>query len=305
MKKLFIFEFATCLGDLPESIAVEGLAMFKSMLNFSKYYYLVSGVRHEFREIFPFDVKSFDECLKEADCALIVAPENDYLLYELTKKVEESGVENLGAESKAIEVTSDKYKLYLKLKKVVNLPKTSLRELEGKYVVKPRVSCGGEGIKLGGDVPDGYIAQEYVEGVPFSASFLAYDDTALLSLNEQILDGFEYRGAVVPFEVDREIRREVEEIGCAVADKIKGLKGYFGVDLVLGEEVYLIEVNARLTTPSILFEFSYGKSLADMFEEFRKKGRVEVKSRGKYRLYKGSGSGYVTYKNYAIKVERV
>lgn len=87
MKKLFIFEFATCLGELPDSIAVEGLAMFKSMLNFSKYYSLVSGVKKEFQSVFPFPSKSFEDCLKEADAALIVAPENDFILYELTKRL--------------------------------------------------------------------------------------------------------------------------------------------------------------------------------------------------------------------------
>ncbi len=305
MKKLFIFEFATCLGDLPDSIAVEGLAMFKSMLNFSKYYSLVSGVKREFQSVFRFPQKSFEDCLKEADVALIVAPENDFTLYELTKKVEEFGVENLGAESEAVKITSDKYELYKKLRKVVKMPKTSLSELEGKYVVKPRVSCGGENIRIGGEVPENFVAQEFVEGKPISASYLAINDVILLSVNEQILEGFEYRGAIVPFEVDKDLEREIEEIGCRVAEKIKGLKGYFGIDFVLGEELYLIEVNARLTTPSILFEFSYGKSLADMMEEFKKEGKVSVKKLGRFKLYKGSGEGYVTYKNYAIKVERL
>ncbi len=305
--KLFIFEYATCEGDLPKSIAVEGLAMFKSMLNFSKYYDLVSGVRREFSDIFDFPSKSFDECLKESDLALIVAPENDFLLYNLTKKVEEAGVENFGSESRAVKITSDKYVLYERLKGKVRMPRASLKELREAYLVKPRVSCGGEGIKIGGEVPDGYFAQELVEGTPISGSFLASDDeVALLSVNLQIVkDDFEYAGAVVPFDADREIVEEIEEVGAKVKDVIRGLKGYFGIDFVLGDELYLIEVNARLTTPSILFEFSYGKSLADMFEEFRKTGNVRIKRRDRYRLIKGTGSGYVTLGDVSVKVERV
>ena len=45
---------------------------------------------------------------------------------------------------------------------------------------------------------------------------------------------------------------------------IRGLRGYVGVDIVYSNIPYVIEINARLTTPSIAFEQVYQISSAEM-----------------------------------------
>ncbi len=298
---LFIYEHGVCMEKLPDSIAVEGMAMFRGMMEFGRYYNLISFVREEFQDTFPFRDSSFDECLENADKALIVAPENEMTLFTLTNKIEKYNVENLGSSSRAIEITSDKWRLYRKLKNKVNMPETSTNELDGRYLVKPRVSCGGEGIVYGGEIRDGYIAQEYIEGRNLSVSLFAGDDIYVLSVNRQILSNFEYIGAVVPEHAQKET---VDEAINAVS-AIKGLRGYVGVDMIEADTPYVIEINARLTTPFIAFEMVYGMSYADMFVQFSEGRDLKPEPLEKVMLIKSRGKGYVSYRGHSIVLKTI
>ncbi len=298
---LFIYEHGVCMERLPDSIAVEGMAMFKGMMEFGKYFDLVSFVRDEFSGIFPFRNSGFDECLEKADKAIITAPENDMTLFDLTRKIEKRGVENLGSSSRAIEMTSDKWRLYRKLRNKVNMPETSTTELDGKYVVKPRISCGGEGISVGGEVKEGYIAQEYIDGKNLSVSLFAGADIHVLSVNRQILDNFEYRGAVVPEKAEKET---IDEAINAVS-AIKGLSGYVGVDMIEADVPYVIEINARLTTPFIAFGFVYGLSYADMYSQISSGKELKVSQKRRVMLLKSSGEGYVSYRGHSIVLKTI
>jgi len=298
---LFIYEHGVCEERLPESIAVEGLAMFKSLLDFGKYYSLVSYVRDEFSKAFNFSHSSFDQAIEVADKALIIAPESDFTLLRITREIEKRGVENLGSSSKAIEITSDKWKTYKKLKGKVNVPLTSKSELEGEYVVKPRVSCGGEGIRVGGEVGEDEIAQELVKGKSVSFSFYVDDDISLLSVNRQLLDGFSYLGSIIPEKADRDTLNEAFN----ALDSIKGLKGYVGVDVVVGDAPYIIEVNARLTTPFIAFPLAYGMSYADMHHILSSGNELGLKAKRRVLLKKGRGKGFVSLGDYSIILKTI
>ncbi len=267
MKKLFLFEFATCGERIDDKIAVEGLAMFKAALDgFRKYYEIVSFVRKEYCDQFALPIGDIDQIegwLESCDAFLIIAPEDDGLLFKLTK-LGEKYAENLGSSSKAIEVVSDKWKLYKKLKNKVQVPTTSKKPLECEFIVKPRTSCAGEGIAFSSHVPDGYIAQEFIKGLNLSVSIIAGDESRVVSVNEQILNGFSYEGAVVPARIDDKILSEVREEAMRAVECIRGLKGYVGVDVVYSDQPYVIEINARLTTPVSAFRHVYGVYLADM-----------------------------------------
>ena len=289
--KLFIYEHGVCGERIPDEIAIEGVAMFKSLLSFGKYFDLVSFVRDDFRSMFPFGRGSFKECLEICDKAIIVAPEDEFTLLNLTREVEKAGVENLGSSSEAIEITSDKWKTFKKIKNKVATPETSLKPLDCEYVVKPRVSCGGCGIRIGGDVPDGFLAQELIKGKPLSVSLYVGEDVRVLSVNEQILENFSYKGGIVPADHDR----DVIEAAISSIESIKGLKGYVGVDIVLADQPFVIEINARLTTPVIVFEHVYGMSYADMLWSFVNGRDVEIKPKRRVMFYKGHGEGFVSY----------
>ena len=298
---LFIYEHGVCMEKLPDSIAVEGIAMFKGLMEFGKYFNLVSSVRDEFSGIFPFENSSLKECLERADRAIIIAPENDMILYRITQEIERTGIENLGSSSRAIQITSDKWRLYKKLRNRVNMPETSTRELDCSYVVKPRVSCGGDGIRAGGKVADGFIAQEYVRGRSLSISLFVGDDVHVLSMNRQILDGFQYRGAIVP----ESARNETVEEAIKAVLALKGLNGYVGVDVIEADLPYVIEVNARLTTPFIAFEHAYGISYADMYAKLSEGKKIEIRPKRKVLMMKSEGDGFVTYGGHSIVLKTI
>ncbi|WP_456468401.1 ATP-grasp domain-containing protein [Archaeoglobus sp.] len=267
--KLFLFEFATCGERIDDSIAVEGLAMFKAACEgFKKYYKIHSFVRQEYSDLFDLpagDLNLLEDYLSESDAFLIVAPEDESLLLELTK-IGEKYAQNLGSSSKAISVVSDKWKLYRKLRGKVQIPETSKKPLDCMFIIKPRVSCAGEGISFGScTVPEGYIAQEYVDGKNLSVSVIVgEDEVRVVSVNEQLLDGFKYAGAVLPARIEEKAAREVREEALKAVECIDGLNGYVGVDVVHSDQPYVIEINARLTTPVSAFERAYGISVADM-----------------------------------------
>ncbi|WP_394324670.1 ATP-grasp domain-containing protein [Geoglobus acetivorans] len=199
-------------------------------------------------------------------------------------------------------MTSDKWELYRKLKNRVNVPETSLKELDCEYVVKPRVSCGGDGIRVGGEVPQGHVAQELVNGKHLSFSFYVNDgEIHLLSVNEQILKDFEYRGAVIPAEYDGDAAEEA----IRAVEVVEGLNGFVGVDAVAGSETFVIEINARLTTPSVAFKYAYGVGYAEMREMILKNGHAEFRPLRRIMLLKGKGDGYVQHGEHSIILKTI
>ena len=102
------------------------------------------------------------------------------------------------------------------------------------------------------------------EGIPLSVSLVVGEDANVISLNEQILDGFEYAGAGVPALVgiknSEGVVKEVISEAVEVATSLK-LSGYCGVDVIYGDRAYVVDVNARITTPAVAFKAAYGINL--------------------------------------------
>ncbi len=267
---VFLFEFATCAEGLPEHIAVEGLAMFKSLYNgFTRFTDVNSFLNRKYVHLFSLRAshdwnQDFVEFVEMSEHSLIIAPEDDGLLHSLTS-IAEKASKNLGSSSKAIAVTMDKWRLYKEIKDKVTVPETSKSALDGEYIVKPRISCGGDGIRFGGDVEDGFIAQRYIGGQHLSVSLIVGDDIHVLSVNQQILEDFRYRGAIVPADIDRNVMKVVAEEAVRAVECIKGLFGYVGVDVVLSDgRPYIIEINARATTPCVAIPLALDLNLAEL-----------------------------------------
>ncbi len=254
---IFVFEYTCCAEEFGD-LSVEGLLMFKTLLDskLEKVAFVRSDLDLELPKTKDWK-RDFRRCLEECDYFLVVAPENGNILYDLTR-LGEKYCENLGNPSKTIRICSDKYKLYKKLKGKVNMPETSLKPLDCKFVIKPRKSCDGEGIRFSEEVPEGYVAQEYVDGLSVSVGLMVGEDVNVLSVNRQILDGFRFKGFLTPYEVGKVV---VEE-ALKVVD-VLNFHGYVGIDLVVSDLPYVVDVNARLTTTSIALKEVYGIDLLD------------------------------------------
>ena len=230
---------------------------------------------------------TFAACLAACDAALVIAPEQGGLLAGLVERVERAGVLHLGSRSEAVRLAADKLVTLSRLREAgLPVPPTlevptpaAAASLGFPLVLKPRDGAGSIGLRrvLGpADLAEAWgqataeaggsplIAQPYVPGRHASVVVLGNGGAPLpLSLNgQEITEGarFEYRGGVVPLEHPLCARAlEVAARACAL---VPGLRGYVGVDLVLGADAVLMEINPRLTTTYTGLRRAVGVNLA-------------------------------------------
>jgi hypothetical protein len=166
----------------------------------------------------------------------------------------------------------------------VRVPETSksfvdLREKLGtessRILRKPYKSGGGYRIREyrsnswnEGQIDSDYYFQEYLEGKPCSAVFLANGESAvLLGISEQLIGeqrlgahGFKYSGNIV-VEAEPAVLKEAERIS-SLLTKMFSLKGLNGFDFILKEgQIFFIELNPRYTASMELFANSTEKTL--------------------------------------------
>lgn len=207
----------------------------------------------------------FDHLLPDVDAVWLIAPETRRCLEHLAARVERRGLSLLGSSPAAIRHASDKSRLPRLLRRA-GIPHPPTRVLRGAAdveaigfpaVIKPALGAGCEGVTLLRHPralrrgPDRLLVQAHVPGIPASVSLLANGrDAVPLAVNRQIVSGrsrLAYAGGVTPF--DHPLAARAAEHARSACRAIPGLRGYVGVDVVLGDaEAWVIEINPRLTT---------------------------------------------------------
>jgi predicted ATP-grasp superfamily ATP-dependent carboligase len=216
--------------------------------------------------------RSVEKLSIQCDAALVVAP--DELLGDLTEMVEENTI-NLGCPSGSVRLCADKLECTRILENEgIKVPATTVSgepnvfSLGDRVVLKPRWGCASEDTTLtryscATMIPEGFVATKYIEGEHLSASLVVGDDTQSqspftlppttlpLTVNRQnisIGSGIQYNGGTVGVdtgrnqELFRTAQRSAEVLGC---------RGYVGVDIVLADKPWVIDVNPRPTTSII------------------------------------------------------
>ncbi|WP_295622582.1 ATP-grasp domain-containing protein [uncultured Methanobrevibacter sp.] len=157
---------------------------------------------------------------------------------------------------------------------------------KNKLIAKPRFGVDCDDLKvisskldideLENIYPTGsrFIVQEYIPGDVCSVSLLCDGKEALLiSLNKQIVEidenGGEYLGGYVPY--DHPLKDKAFELAKRACEFIPGLKGFVGVDLILADDVYLIEINSRFTTSYVglqkVSNINIGQTIIDLIDK--------------------------------------
>lgn len=328
---ILVFEYATSLGVKDPALTAEGQAMLKSITTDLKHLntsFLISKnsvpvesgscnpivIEEELKEWIDNNISFYDFCLP-------IAPEEDFILYKLTRLIEKNGVEVIGSSSNAVCTCSDKYLTYQALKSEVPIIPTVkifwedidkyAEKILTKHVVKPAdgVSCSAvqvvdssesfkkaaERVKKVTKLPY-FLLQDWVEGDSASVSLLTNGKKAIpLSLNKQnniqnngIID---YNGGAIPFNHPK--ADEAKEIAKKAVESLNGLKGYVGVDMIIKDEVHLVEVNSRITTPYValrqMLNFNLGKALMASIQgylpsEVRLEGEIEFSKKDSLQL---------------------
>ncbi|HOU69903.1 MAG TPA: ATP-grasp domain-containing protein [Methanothrix sp.] len=259
--KILVAEYASALG-LGGTVELEGRAMLAALVkSFARsghdVVYPTSGPKlAEGRPVFIRKEGDFEAHLEgDADAGLLIAP--DGMQPHLLQILERSTV-NLGASPAAAALAADKL-LCTKALAQAGVPVAEIVEKPDpvekgcqRYVVKPRTGCGSDGVRITSYARAGpeEIVTRYHEGLHLSASFISSGEGFLpLTINRQIMDfsgeGPKYLGSQVPYRTPR-----AGEIWAAAkkASEALNLRGYAGIDFVLGEKPWVVDVNARPTS---------------------------------------------------------
>lgn len=222
----------------------------------------------------------FRSALRDADAALVIAPEAGGLLERLARIVESEGRTLLGPAISFVRVAGDKLETFRRLSAAgVKTPVceaipfaaavSRLARRRRPFVLKPRDGCGGEGVILvrPGDRLEEAIrkvrlatrrrdllVQRFVPGAAASVALIAGGGRLLaLGLCRQRLGPgrhLTYRGGEAPWRHPG--AAGAVALACRAVEAIDrsgtGARGYIGIDLVVGRSgATVIEVNPRPT----------------------------------------------------------
>lgn len=254
-------------------------------------------------EVFSPEGGDFSEELKRlaplCDVGIVVAP--DDLLGRFTKILEDN-TRSLGCGSLNITICSNKRRTgEILTMHGIDVP----RELDsGVRIIKKVKGVDGQNMRLSDGIPgEDEFGQEYIEGEHISVSLVgsrvvgdacnSYSGRPplVLALNRQYIertdDGhYRYLGGETPVEHPR----ADEIIGTAVkALNVLGCQGYTGIDVVVADKIYVVDVNPRPTTSLVGIAAVMEEEIADILvesskgnvpEEVHLNGRVSFDTKG-------------------------
>ncbi|MDJ1420434.1 MAG: ATP-grasp domain-containing protein [Candidatus Methanoperedens sp.] len=273
--RIMVAEYA--VGEGIHEFTPEGRAMLRTLVrSFAscghEVFYPTAGTQLD--EGAGIRAEDFEESItrisKQCDAGLIIAP--DEILGDLTELVEENTV-NLGCPADSVRLCADKLKCTSILsQEKIPVPETiESGEYKGDYVIKPRSGCASDGIhrSVSGRLKEGFIATQFIEGEHLSVSIITGRTQLPLTVNRQLIDinnTISYKGGTVPYYCAR--NSEIVEIA-KKALELLGCRGYAGVDIVLGDRPYVVDVNPRPTTSIIGISRVIGTEIADLILKSR------------------------------------
>lgn len=227
---------------------------------------------------------AFRNAAGQADYTVVIAPECDEILWRRCAWIEEAGGHSLGSSLDAIHLTGDKRALAQHLIKL-GVPCVSESE-QYPLVCKPRFGAGSQATFLVRDSEElsrcaaqareeGWqgelIQQAYIRGQAASVVlFLGpQQQLALIPASQKLSqDGrFHYLGGSLP--LPPRLQHRAQSLAFRAATSVSGLRGYVGVDLVLGDagngsEDVVIEINPRWTTSYVGLRALAEQNLAEV-----------------------------------------
>jgi hypothetical protein len=208
------------------------------------------------------------------DMGLVLAP--DHLLSRFTMILEQH-THNLGCGFMTVALCANKVRTQ-KILSQHGVPVPG-EPGSGKKVIKPVKGCDAQGVRLSeGSAGEDEFAERYIDGEHFSVSIIpnrVIGDACLyytgnpplvLAVNRQHIGidpvgSFHYLGGETPVHPPRE-----EEIITTAkkAAEVLGCQGYCGIDVVVADRVYVVDVNPRITTSLVGIASCMKEEIADL-----------------------------------------
>jgi predicted ATP-grasp superfamily ATP-dependent carboligase len=276
-------------------LATEGAAMFDL---------LRTSFERSGHEVVSFGTGDFAEEIRRlapsCDYGLVIAPDN--LLARFTMILEQH-TSNLGCGGMSVAVCANKVKT-AKILRAHGIPVPG-EPGTGVRVVKPVSGCGALRVRLtDGPAGEGEFSEQFIEGENLSVSLVCNriageaclnfsgEPPVVLAVNRQSVvigsDGkFHYNGGETPINHPR---GQVLIDTAVQAANVLGCQGYCGVDIVLADKPYVVDVNPRITTSIVGIAACMKEEIADILiraahghapAEVRLSGRVRFDKDGK------------------------
>ncbi|MDO9516459.1 MAG: ATP-grasp domain-containing protein [Methanosarcinaceae archaeon] len=208
---------------------------------------------------------------KKCDAGLVIAP--DELLFDLTSVIENNTL-NLGCTPESAALCADKVRCTEVLNSAgIPVPQIISQDHAkgGYYVVKPRYGCASEDTRICTHFTqqEGFIATEYIEGEHLSVSLVCGEKSLPLTVNKQMIvihpenenSEIEYNGNLTPYITARQ--KELYDTAISATDALS-CRGYVGVDIVLADKPYVVDVNPRPTTSLFSISKVMKQEIADL-----------------------------------------
>ena len=236
----------------------------------------------------------------EFDKVLILAPEENNILYNIIKFLEEKKIPHLNCSSTFIHETYDKQKTNNLIKnKLLNteLMHNDYKKISKKDPIVAKIidGLGANMLYIFKDRNDlennknfltkKHIYQKFIKGQVAGVNLFSKDGIfKILSLNEQIYDKKSVNevflkemriGAFNDYEID--FKHIVQDI----LKGYSGYNGFFGMDFVISEnkEIFFLEINPRLTTSYTFLRESIGFNPAELYNNMSLKFNIKKNKR--------------------------
>ncbi len=216
------------------------------------------------------------------DMGLVISP--DHLLARYTQILEQH-THNLGCGSMTVALCANKVRTE-KILRSHDVPVPADTPL-GKRVIKPVKGCGAQGVRISDSLPQkDEFSQQYIAGDHFSVSivgsrvvgdaclYFSGKSPLVLAVNRQVIEtgndgALHYCGGETPVHPAREA--EIIDMAKKVAE-VLGCQGYCGVDVVVADKVYVVDVNPRITTSLVGIAACMNEEIADILVAASKGG---------------------------------
>jgi predicted ATP-grasp superfamily ATP-dependent carboligase len=292
-----------CTVDLPAALACEGELMRNALLaDFAELSGHEIFVMVDSRCVSAFDFPSrkvilvnqnddvctvFDKALNECDAVWIIAPETENILFDFSQRVEIAGKRLLSNPSSAVAKTADKLQTFQILEKnnIPTIPTQRLSDLTSfnnlevlAHVIKPIDGVGCENSffiqnqtefkQIFSQITEtqNYIIQPFIKGDALSVSAIfKHGQAQLLCVNRQIIQIENQQFQLIACEVNIAIEQDkFQKILTEIAQAFPDLFGYVGIDLILADLLYVVEINPRLTSSYAGIKQALGINLAKL-----------------------------------------
>ena len=278
MKKILIYEHLTGGGllneDLSSDLMNEAKLMLSSILascdrsyNYDYNYFLdyrLTEYRTD-RSIITYEKKDLYNLslIKKYDHILPILPEIDSSLSNYVKFLEKNNIKKIISDTKTIDICSDKL-IFFKYMSKYTIPviptyrSLNFKNSSDKYILKDRLGAGCSYVRLTkkNDLKEHYqqnmVVQPFIDGDHYSLSvFFSNRNFRLLTINKQNIGitncMMKLKSLII--NVNKNLYLNILPIISNIKKSLPGLFGFVGIDfLVRGGEIYIIEINPRLTT---------------------------------------------------------